>query len=299
MSKSDLTSKIYDETKEDLGKPLSEKELSSLIRASKTSIFKAKEIKKEMNNNFKKVSLHEIAKQAQIEKSKTNNEEKDINSEENPIVDEENKDKKEKEIIEENFKNKEKEALSDENLVENSKETNLEEKIDKSDISKEKNKTISNEDYQIALENARKEGREEGKKKAFAEIKDGADAAIANLRSITQEISKIENMDLSELESIISNKILELSSELSGKIIKALPADFIKKIKKFVASLENIDGKIEIFISEEDYKVLEKNKDVKKEILNLNISSLSKLGVGELELSVNGIKILNKVKKVN
>ena len=299
MSNSDLTSKIYDETKEDLGKPLTEKELSRLIRASKTSIFKAKEIKKEMNNNFKKVSLHEIAKQAQIEKSKTNIEEKNINNDENPKVEEDDDDKKKKEIIEEKFENKEREDLGDKNLLETGKETNLEEKIDKSDISKEENKTISNEDYEIALESARKEGYEEGKQKAFAEIKDGADAAIANLRSITQEISKIENMDLSEIESIISNKILELSSELSGKIIKALPADFIKKIKKFVASLENIDGKIEIFISEEDYKVLEKNKDVKKEILNLNISSSSKLGVGELELSINGVKILNKIKKVN
>ena len=99
------------------------------------------------------------------------------------------------------------------------------------------------------------------------------------------------------MEKIISNKVLELSKELSGKIITALPADFLKKIKNFTTSLQNIEGKVEVFISEDDFKVLEKNKDIKKEIINLNISQSKDLEVGEIELKVNGVNIINKIKK--
>ena len=42
--------------------PLSDEEISRLIKASRETSFKRKEIKKEMSEAFKKVSLHDIAK---------------------------------------------------------------------------------------------------------------------------------------------------------------------------------------------------------------------------------------------
>ena len=37
--------------------------------------------------------------------------------------------------------------------------------------------------------------------------------------------------------------------------------------------LENNDGKIEIFVSEDEYKVLEKNKDIKNKLNEMNLNS--------------------------
>ena len=88
---------------------------------------------------------------------------------------------------------------------------------------------------------------------------------------------------------------MELSSELTGKIIKALPTEFIKKVKSFISTLDNNNGKIEIFISTEDYKVLEKNKEIKGKLKELNIKSKDELSNGELELQINGIRIKHKL----
>ena len=299
MNKKDVAATILDKDQVDPNKPLSEKELSSLIRASKASSFKTKEIKKEINNSFKKVSLHEIAKQAQIKKNETVDKEKSS----------ENIKNLEKESFEAatsvsatNLEDKatnsvnEKIAEVNDNNVSYETDQSNDEIIEK-EKSKEENPVIAKKLHEEAIKEARKKGFDEGRAKAFSEIKDGSDAAIANLKNITEQLSKVDNHDLSELEKIISNKVLELSKELSGKIITALPADFLKKIKNFTTSLQNIEGKVEVFISEDDFKVLEKNKDIKKEIINLNISQSKDLEVGEIELKVNGVNIINKIKK--
>ncbi|MBJ57184.1 MAG: hypothetical protein CMP24_02960 [Rickettsiales bacterium] len=300
MNNKDLSSNFYDDMQEKSESPLSEKELASLIKASKASSFKAKEIKKEMKSNFKKLSLHEIAKKAQEKKIQKdlqnkllkNNEESDLKTKKN-VEDEENIDKHTDEI-----KSKNQEVEEEKNLkekIDSEIENDTDENKKKHAIEEEFN--INKEEYELQIEEAKKTGYEDGRKKAFSEIKEGADAAVATLKNMTDELSKVDNFDLSELEKMITDKILELSTELSGKIIKALPADFLKKIKEFAKNLENIEGKIDIFISDADYKILEKNKDTKKEISNLNISSLDYLNTGELEFKVNGVKILSKIKE--
>ena len=66
-----------------------------------------------------------------------------------------------------------------------------------------------------------------------------------------------------------------------------------------VATLENNDGKIEIFISEHDFKVMEKNNDIKPKLKEMNIVQSAELSTGEVTLKVNGIKILHKVQREN
>ena len=87
-----------------------------------------------------------------------------------------------------------------------------------------------------------------------------------------------------------------MSSELSGKIITALPSEFLKKIKSFLVTLENVTGDIEIFINKEDYKSITKSKDLKNELSRLKITSNDNLNHGEIELRVNGIVISQKLK---
>ena len=85
-----------------------------------------------------------------------------------------------------------------------------------------------------------------------------------------------------------------------------MPTEFLKKIKSFISTLENNDGKIDIFISENDYKEMEKNKDIKPKLKEMNIKN-PKLNNGEVILEINGIKIkqivrvkLNEfIKKIN
>ena len=266
--------------------PLSDKELSSLIKASQHGSFNTVELNKnkEQSNNFKKVTLHDIAKQAREVTEKNTNHKNDS-------VEVETKDNKK--TSEEKIINKENELESNNN---ESKEklVNYEKKELEKNIKVEEKK-INEEEHLKKLEEEKKIAYDNGRKDALDEIKEGSDAAIAELKKITKNISNIEEFDLKNIETLISDKVLELSSDLSGKIIKALPTDFIKKIKVFLTELENIEGNIDIFISEIDHKVIESNKDVKKEILGLRLYSNKDLKHGEIELKVNGIKVTKKL----
>ena len=62
MIRESLNSKKLDDDEIDKDTPLSDEEISRLIQASRETSFKRKEIKKEMAESFKKVSLHDIAK---------------------------------------------------------------------------------------------------------------------------------------------------------------------------------------------------------------------------------------------
>ncbi len=281
MSSEGLTSKKLDDNELDQDTPLSDEEISRLIKESRETSFKRKEIKKEMNESFKKVSLHDIAKKYSKDLSvKQEQSEKDEQEKQENI----NTDTAEPDINKEN-----KEIVKNEDDLETQDNIAEEPKIQQEQESKIK--SLNEDEHLLILEEAKKEAFENGKQEAYSEIKEGADAAVAKLNSISEKISKTDQLDLSELENIISNKILDLSSELTGKIIKALPTEFLKKIKGFISSLENNNGKIDIFISENDYKELEKNKDIKPKLKEMNITKNPKLNNGEVILEINGIKI--------
>ena len=281
--------RLNDMSEEEINKntPLSDEELSRLIQASRNNTFKAMAIKNKPNEDFKKVSLHDIAKkynqQAELKEEAESSKEKGIKEENNNNDDTKSNIKENKENeIEKTDNNK-----LDANHKENDKEA---EEFDTDTKIQVSNKIDETQHIEI-LENAKKEAFKKGKAAALLEIKEGSDAAIARLTSISEKISKTENLDLIELENLISNKILSLSSELTGKIIKAIPTEFLKKIQSFVASLDNNEGKIQICISEDDYKVLEKNKDIKSKLKEMNFTSNTDLDNGEVILLVNGIRI--------
>ena len=286
MTNKENSLKNLNDTNVDSKQPLSDKELSSLIKASQQGSFNSVELnkKKEQSNDFKKVTLHDIAKHAREVTEKNANQKNDseeIEKKENKKTSEEIPIIKENEL--ESNDNENKENLINDEKRELKKNLKLEEK------------KINEEDHLKKLEEEKKIAYDKGRKDALDEIKEGSEAAVVELKKITKNISNIEEFDLKNIETLISDKVLELSSDLSGKIIKALPTDFIKKIKVFLSDLENIEGNIDIFISESDYKVIESNKDIKKEISGLRLYSNKDLKHGEIELKVNGIKVTKKL----
>ena len=72
MNKTEKLVENSEKSEEISNKPLSDEELSSLIKASNTSTFNEVElrVKKTENESFKKVTLHDIAKQVNQLKKK-------------------------------------------------------------------------------------------------------------------------------------------------------------------------------------------------------------------------------------
>ena len=282
-----------EETEKVSKKPLSDEELSSLIKASNNKKFNEAElkVKKNENESFKKITLHDIAKQINqqnkekiIEKGKKNNlNQPKFNEEEKENIKEKKDDNKNMEIIE----NKE----NDEEINEE-----LSASINNENIKTEDKKSIYEEEHFKLLEEEKKVAYEKGKKDALNEVKEGSDAAIAQLKKVIDSISKVEELDLRSFEKNIEEKVIELVNNLTGKIIEELPKEFIQQIKELLSQLENIEGNIIIYINEIDYKVIESNKNIKNEIEKLSIKPDKKLNHGEIELKVNGITIRKTIK---
>ena len=282
-----------EETEKVSKKPLSDEELSSLIKASNNKKFNEAElkVKKNENENFKKITLHDIAKQINqqnkekiIEEDKKNNLKQPKSSEEEKEnIKEKKDDNKNNEIIE-----------NKENNEEINKESNV--SINNENIKTEDKKSIFEDEHLKLLEEEKKVAYEKGKTDALNEVKEGSDAAIAQLKKIIDSISKVEELDLRSFEKNIEEKVIELVNNLTGKVIKELPKEFIKQIKDLLSQLENIEGNIDIYINERDYKVIESNKNIKNEIEKLSIKPDKELNHGEVELKVNGITIKKTIR---
>ena len=279
-----------EEAEKEAKKPLSNEELSSLIKASNNSKFNETElkVKKNENESFKKITLHDIAKQI----NKQNNE-KAFEAEKKNNLNRPNTNQEDNNNVNENEDEDEdtNKVLSDKK--ENSESTNIDtnENLNNEEIKISEKKNIDEDEHFNILEKEKQVAYEKGKTDVLNEIKEGSDAAIAQLKKIIESISKVEELDLKNFEKNIEEKVVELVFDLTGKIIKELPEEFLKKIKGLTSQLENIEGNIKIFISEKDFKVIENNKNIKNEIKKLSINPDKDLKHGEIEIKVNGIKI--------
>ena len=274
-------------------KPLSDEELSSLIKASNNNKFNEIElkVKKNENESFKKITLHDIAKQINQQNKETIIEEDKKNKLNQPKSSEDGK----KNVEEEKDENKKNEIIENkENNEDINKESNA--IINNENIKTEDKKSIDEDEHLKLLEQEKKAAYERGKMDALNEVKEGSNAAIAQLKKVIDSISKVEELDLRSFEKNIEEKVIELVNNLTGKIIEELPKEFIKQIKNILSQLENIEGKTFIYINENDYKVIESNKNIKNEIEKLNIKPAKELNHGEIELKVNGITIRKTIR---
>ena len=282
-----------EETEKVSKKPLSNEELSSLIKASNNKKFNEAElkVKKNENESFKKITLHDIAKQINQQ-----NKEKIIEEHEKSNLNQNKSGEEEKENIEEEKDNNKKNEIIEnkENNEEINKESNA--SINNENIKTEDKKSIYEDEYLKLLEEEKKVAYEKGKTDALNEVKEGSDAAIVQLKKVIDSISKVEELDLKSFEKNIEEKVIELVNNLTGKIIEEFPKEYIKQIKDLLSQLENIEGNIAIYINERDYKVIESNKNIKNEIEKLSIKPDKKLNHGEIELKVNGITIRKTIR---
>ena len=274
-------------------KPLSNEELSSLIKASNNKKFNEAElkVKKNENESFKKITLHDIAKQINQK-----NKEKIIEEDKKSNLNQLKPSEEEKENIEEekNYNKNNEKIENKENNEEINKESNA--SINNENIKTENKKSIYEDEHLKLLEEEKKVAYQLGKTDALNEVKEGSDAAIAQLKKVIDSISKVEELDLSSFEKNIEEKVIELVNNLTGKIIEELPKEFVKQIKDLLSQLENIEGNVAIYINENDYKVIESNKNIKNEIEKLSIKPDKELKHGEIELKVNGITIRKTIR---
>ena len=155
--------------------------------------------------------------------------------------------------------------------------------------------TPSNNDE--AIEAARKEGIEIGKKMAFSEIETDQTKSVETLNLLIKNIKNKETIDKSELMSSITNVIITLASERAGLEIDKTPEILKKKILAFVDEIEHASKKVVVNLNPNDAELI---KEISKEPFfteNIELKENSELFRGDFILQMGTIEMGNLISK--
>ena len=155
--------------------------------------------------------------------------------------------------------------------------------------------TPSNNDE--AIEAARKEGIEIGKKMAFSEIETDQKKSVEVLNLLIKNIKSKELIDKSELMNSITNVIITLASERAGLEIDKTPEILKKKILAFVDEIEHASKKVVVNLNPKDAELI---KEISKEpffVENIELKENSELFRGDFILQMGTIEMGNLIAK--
>ena len=155
--------------------------------------------------------------------------------------------------------------------------------------------TPSNNDE--AIEAARKEGIEIGKKMAFSEMEKDQKKSVEALNSLIKNIKSKETIDKSELMNSITNVIITLASERAGVEIDKTPEILKKKIVAFVNEIEHASRKIIVNLNPRDVELIKKISKEPYFVENIELKENSELLRGDFILQMGTIEMGNLISK--
>ncbi len=292
--------------------PLLDADISRLIKLSREVGYKKQDNVPERNLvDFKPLSIEKIVAEIGSKPSKHDVSDKIENGEKTPGSNFEAKnnstqDHKEEiksgtdskdDEIEENQKAEITERVEenlDDKIIEPLKEVetqNLEEK----EVLTQPVITPSNNDE--AIEAARKEGIEIGKKMAFSEMETDQKKSVEALNMLIKNIKSKETIDKSELMNSIINVIITLASERAGLEIDKAPEILKKKISALVDEIEHASKKVIVNLNPKDAELI---KDISKDsqfVENIELKENSELLRGDFILQMGTIEMGNLISK--
>ncbi len=147
-----------------------------------------------------------------------------------------------------------------------------------------------------AIEAARKEGIEIGRKVAFSEMEKDQKKNVEELNALIKNIKSKESIDKSELMNSIINVIITLASERAGVEIDKAPEIFKEKIVAFVNEIEHASKKVIVNLNPRDAELI---KEISKEsfVENIELKENSDLFRGDFTLQMGTIEMGNLISK--
>ncbi len=160
-----------------------------------------------------------------------------------------------------------------------------------------KQTVITSSSNDEAIEAARKEGIEIGKKMAFSEIEIDQKKSVEALNMLIKNIKNKEIIDKSELMNSIINVIITLASERAGLEIDKTPEILKKKILAFVDEIEHASKKVIVNLNPKDAELI---KEISKDpyfVENIELKENSELFRGDFILQMGTIEMGNLISK--
>ena len=160
-----------------------------------------------------------------------------------------------------------------------------------------KQNVITSSSNDEAIEAARKEGIEIGKKMAFSEMETDQKKSVEALTTLIKNIKSKETIDKSELMNSIINVIITLASERAGLEIDKTPEILKQKILAFVDEIEHASKKVVVNLNPKDAELI---KEISKDpyfVENIELKENSELFRGDFILQMGTIEMGNLISK--
>ncbi len=291
--------------------PLLDADISRLIKLSREVGYKKQDDIPQRNLvDFKPLSIDKIVAEEGSKPPKTDASNKVEDGEKTPASNLEAKDNDTQDqkaesqteigLNDDKIEEKQKQAIAErveENLSDKIIEPLEEENQNLADKEVLKQNVITSSSSDEAIEAARKEGIEIGKKMAFSEMETDQKKSVEALNMLIKNIKNKETIDKSELMNSIINVIITLASERAGLEIDKTPEILKKRILAFVDEIEQASKKVVVNLNPKDAELIKKiSKDLYfKE--NIELKENSELFRGDFILQMGTIEMGNLISK--
>jgi flagellar assembly protein FliH len=146
-----------------------------------------------------------------------------------------------------------------------------------------------------AVEEAYQRGFQDGQTSAETEVEQMMTHALGLLNQTTQSFAAQVDGAIDELATSIEASVLSLASSRAGLAIDACPEAFIQRIKTLADRIHTSATQPIVRLNPLDLFVLKPILEQSKDLLNLRLVSDANLQRGDIDLSLEGIRLTDAV----
>jgi flagellar assembly protein FliH len=150
-----------------------------------------------------------------------------------------------------------------------------------------------------ATEEAYERGFLDGQKSAETEVEHMMSHALGLLDQVTQSFAVQVDGAIEELATSIEASVLSLASSRAGMAIDAVPEAFLQRIKTLADRIHSSATHPIVRLNPLDLLVLKPILEQSQDLLNLRLVSDANLQRGDIDLSLEGIRLTDLLPRVD
>ena len=150
-----------------------------------------------------------------------------------------------------------------------------------------------------ATEDAYQRGFLEGQKSAETEVERMMSHALGLLTQVTQSFAAQVDGAIEELATSIEASVLSLAASRAGTAIDAVPEAFLQRIKTLADRIHSSATHPIVRLNPLDLLVLKPILEQSQDLLNLRLVSDANLQRGDIDLSLEGIRLTDLLPRVD
>ncbi len=121
---------------------------------------------------------------------------------------------------------------------------------------------------------------------------------IVEIETLNKLFKNIREISNDEIENVVKLKVIELAESVIGYEVEKFPDKFLKKIRNSINEIKNINTDVEIFLGQDDLKIIENFISKNQVDFNFKLNADPSLGRGDFTIDLGGLVQSIKHKKI-